>query len=409
MKKKIIVSGPILSRSGYGDMARFAIRALRRHEEKFDIYLLVLPWGATGWIFEDSEEREYIDSLVKKTQLALQASNNNLAVDISIQISIPNEWKKMAPINIGYTAGIETNFISPAWLQPSMQMDKIIVISEHAKSSFANTVFSDNTGKNFKVTTPVDVVHFPDRKIKPKQLDLQLDYDFNFLLMAQISPRKNVEQAIKDFITEFRNEEVGLVLKVNAANDSTLDRERVFESLKNLIASEKDRKCKIYLLHGSLSEEEIQGLYNHPKIKALVSTTHGEGFGFPMFDATLNEIPVIATDWSGHLDFLSAPDDSGKEKKLFAKVDFELKPVAQEHVWQGVLEAGTSWAYPISTSVKSRMREVYKDYPRFKTWAKKLAAHNKEKFSEEKIYENFIEHLKVFDLVSFTDGNVLVM
>jgi hypothetical protein len=108
-----------------------------------------------------------------------------------------------------------------------------------------------------------------------------------------------------------------------------------------------------------------------------------------LFEAAYNELPVIATDWSGHLDFLVAKDEEGVEKKLFAKVDYELKPIAQEHVWQGVLEAGTQWAYPSNSSLRARMREVYKDYPRFKSWSKKLNKWVRNEFTEEKIFKKF--------------------
>lgn len=388
--KKILISGPILSRSGYGEMARFAFRALTSKPELFDVYLLPSQWGNTGNLFEATEENKQINEVINKTRILLQQTNNQPNFDISLQVTIPNEWKKMAAYDIGYTAGIETNMVSPAWIQPSQQMDKIIVISEHAKSSFINTIFGDERGNNFKITTPVEVCHFPVRDFPKIDLELNLKHDFNFLAVCQWSPRKNLEQTIHAFIEEFKNEEVGLVLKINTANDSLLDKSTTENRLEQVLSNFKDRKCSVHLLHGHMSEAEMQALYKHPKIKAVVSSTHGEGFGFPLFEASCNELPVVATDWSGHLDFLTMKDEDGVDKKMFAKVDFELKQIAKEHVWQGVLEAETSWAYPITSSLKSRMREVYKDYPRFKSWAKKLSKWLKQEFTKEKIYENFI-------------------
>ncbi len=391
MKKKIVISGPILSRSGYGEMARFAYRSLKAAEEACEVYLLPTNWGATGNIFELSEEKKEIDSLIVKTQQLIQQTGGQPNFDISIQVTIPNEWKKLAPINIGYTAGIETNGISPAWLQPSMQMDKIIVISEHAKSSFINTVFADQQGNKYSVTKPIEVCHFPVRDFKETELKLDFKHDFNFLTVCQWSPRKNVEQTIQAFIEEFGQENVGLVLKINTANDSLLDQEATETKLKQLLQKFPNRKCSVYLLHGHMSESEMQSLYKHPKIKAIVSSTHGEGFGFPLFEASYNELPVIATDWSGHLDFLTVKDEEGIEKKLFAKVDYELKPIAQEHTWQGVLEAGTLWAYPLQSHLKSKMREVHKDHGRFKSWSKKLSSHIRKQYTEEKLYDKFYE------------------
>jgi hypothetical protein len=389
--KKIIVIGPVMSRSGYGEMARNAVKALLSKPESFDVYVKQTPWGGNSNIVnKNNPDFDTIQGLINKTNQAASQNNNQLQIDISVQVSLPTDWKKLAPINIGYTAGIETNFISPTWYETSMQMDKIIVISEHAKKGFTDTVFGDNNGNQLRVTVPVEVVHFPVKEYDNVDLNLELDYDFNFLSVCQWGPRKNLEQTILNFIEEFKDEEVGLVLKVNTVADSITDRELCDSRLKNLLSNFKDRKCKIYLLHGTMTEKELHSLYKHPKIKAIVSTTHGEGFGLPLFEATLSELPVVATDWSGHLDFLSMPNEQGKDKKMFAKIDYDLSPISQEHVWQGVLEAGTSWAFPKASSAKEKMREVYKDYTRFKSWAKKLAKFNKDRFTKEKVYDSFV-------------------
>jgi len=385
--KKIIITGPILSRSGYGEMARFAFRALQKNTD-VDLYVLPTNWGNTGWLFEDNDERKIIDQYILKTQTYYQQTNNQPLFDISIQISIPNEWKKIAPKNIGYTAGIETNFISPAWLQPTHLMDKIIVISEHAKASFLNSVFGNNLGQQFRVTTPIDVVHLPYRNLNKKEIELNLKYDFNFLAVCQWGPRKNLDQTITGFLEEFSNEEVGLLLKVNTANDSIVDREYTLKRLNNLLNNYKNRKCSITLLHGHLSDEQMLSIYTHPKVKAIVSTTHGEGYGLPLMEAAANGLPVIATDWSGHTDFLYIKKDDEK-KRMFGKIDYELKPIAQEHVWQGVLEAGTSWAYPKSSSYKEKLRDCFKDYGRYKSQAKNLMPYVRDMMNEEKLFNLF--------------------
>jgi len=391
MKKKIVIFGPILSRSGYGEMARFAYRSLKKLSDQYDLFVLSTNWGNTGGITEETEEKKEIEKVAISTQMYIQQMNNNPDFDISLQVTIPNEWKKIAKKNIGYTAGIETNFISPAWLQPSLEMDKIIVISEHAKKGFVETNFGNNEGQQFNVTTPIEVCHFPVKNLPKVDLGLDLKYDFNFLCVCQWGPRKNLEHLITNFIQEFKNEEVGLVLKINSVNDSVIDKEFTISRLQELLNQYTDKKCSITLLHGQMSEAQLNSLYTHPKIKAIVSSTHGEGFGFPLFEAAYNELPVIATDWSGHLDFLTIKDEDGAEKKLFAKVDYELKNVEQQHVWAGVLEQGTSWAYPKSNSLKSKIRDVYKDYGRFKSWAKKLNTYIRQNFTEEKITSRFAE------------------
>ena len=400
MKKKILVSGPGLSASGYGEQTRFALRALRSREDLFDIYLSPTAWGQTGWIHEDNEERKWLDNMIMKTVQYTQMSNNQPQYDMSLQVTIPNEWKKMAPINIGYTAGIETNKISPHWVAPSNQMDKIIVVSNFAKKGFENGVFTatDNrTGQQiegYKVNTPIEVVNYSVRKNNTSELGLELTTDFNFLLIAQAGPRKNFANTLKWFIEEFKSDaNVGLICKTHLGGASLIDREAITNNLQQILSGYKDRKCKVYLLHGDMSEGEMASLYTHPKVKALVSLSHGEGFGLPVFEAAGYGLPVITTEWSGPTDFMYCPNKEGKVKPHFARVDFTLGPVQPEAVWNGVIEKDTMWAFPIGNSAKTQMRGVYKDWDRYRSQSKRLATYIEKEFAENKIYEQFVNCL----------------
>jgi len=395
MKKKLLVRGPALSRSGYGEHTRFILRCLRSREDIFDIYLHNLNWGKTGWIWEQDEERAWLDQLIFK---AVQHTHANGQFDMSLQVTIPNEWEQIAPINIGVTAGIETTKVAPQWIEKSRLVDHIITISEHSKYSLANTSYqaqNNSTGEvinDFRCTTPIEVVHYPVRDFDPAPIDIELETDFNFLAVAQISPRKNIENTIKWFVEEFIDQPVGLVVKLNSANNSSADRLHTMNSLQHLLEEYENRKCKVYLLHGSMTDEEMTGLYQHPKIKAYITLAHGEGFGLPIFEAAYNELPVIAPDWSGHLDFLYIPvkDKKAKKEKLrsrFAKVKYTLQPIQKEAHWEGVLQADSMWCYPEQGSYKMRLREVYKDYSRFKSQAKKLNTWIRKNFKAEQKYE----------------------
>lgn len=398
MKKKILVSAPVLTASGYGEQARFALRALRSREELFDVYIIATPWGNCGWIHEDTEERMWIDSMIMKNIQYSQACNGHPQYDMTLQISIPNEWKKVAPINIGYTAGIETNKISPHWIQPSNQMDKIIVVSNFAKKGFENGVYTAQdqaTGQqipNFRTTTPIEVVNYPVRKSNPTEIDLQLTTDFNFLVIAQGGPRKNLVNTIKWFVEEFKNDaNVGLICKTHLGGASQIDREAIAKNLNAILNDHKERKCKVYLLHGDMNEQEMAGLYTHPKVKALVSLSHGEGFGLPIFEAAYWGLPVVTTEWSGPTDFMYCPNKEGKIKPHFARVEFTLQPVQPEAVWGGVIEKDTLWAFPVENSAKTQMREVYKNHDRFRGQAKRLASHIEQEFEESKMNQRFID------------------
>ena len=204
MRKKIFVKGPVLSQSGYGEQARFALRALRSKENLFEIFVQPITWGETGWIWEDNEFRRWMDERIAAT--LHHAQQKSLIVDYSLQITIPNEWENICKKNIGVTAGIETNMISPAWADKSQLMDKIITISEHSKRSFVETKFQafDKQNKQlhteFTVDTPMEIVHYPVKTLEKTKIELDLDYDFNFLTVAQWGPRKNLKNTIKWFI-----------------------------------------------------------------------------------------------------------------------------------------------------------------------------------------------------------------
>jgi len=399
MKTKILVRGPALSRSGYGEHTRFILRALRSREEIFDIYLHNLNWGKTGWIWEEDEERKWTDALINKTADHIQ---NGGQFDISMQVTIPNEWEKLAPINIGVTAGIETSKVAPQWIEKAQNVDHIITISEHSKNTFLNTSYqatNNQTGEvlnNFRCTKPIDVVHYPVRDFEPADLDLDFETDFNFLAVAQVSPRKNMTNTVKWFVEEFFDQPIGLVLKCTQVNNSIIDRMHTRNNLTKLLAEYPDRKCKIYLLHGSMTDSEMTALYRHPKIKALISLAHGEGFGLPIFEAVYNELPVIAADWSGHIDFLYAPVKDKKtgelkDKAHYAKVKYTLQPIQPEAHWEGVLQKDSMWAYADQGSYKMRLREVSKDYNRFKSQAKKLNKWVRDNFTSEQQYKKVVD------------------
>jgi len=400
--KRIVVRGPALSRSGYGEQTRFALRSLRKHEhEKFDIYLINLNWGKTGWIPEDTEERRWIDTLIIKTAQFIESKGT---FDASLQVTIPNEWEPLAPVNIGYTAGTESTKISPEWFQKILEMDSVIVPSHHSKASFENTTFdvkNEQTGEvhnNFKCSdeTPITVVNFPVREYEPAKMEgLDFDTDFNFLTVAQWGPRKNIKDTITWFVEEFVDQEVGLVLKVSTKCDSIIDRHYTKKRIKNILENYPDRKCKVYLLHGSLTEEEMTAVYTHPKIKALVSVSHGEGFGLPIFEAAHNGLPVVCPAWSGQCDFMFAPkkDKKGKVKNKahFTKVAYDIKPVSDKDIWEPIITKGSMWCYPSQGSFKMKLREVFKNYDRCKKQAKTLQKHILKNFKAEDKYDEIVK------------------
>ena len=418
MRKKIILRGPVLSRSGYGEQSRFALRSLRKHEHRFDIYVINTSWGHTGWASQDNEERRYIDFLIQKTYHYVQ---NNGQFDLSLQITIPNEWEKLAPINVGYTAGIESTKIAPEWIEKCNIMDKIIVISNHAKNSMVKTVYEviDKNTKsvvdNASVQTPVQFVGYPAKQIEKEDIELELETDFNFLTVSQWGPRKNMGNTISWFVENFKdNPNVGLIVKGFIKNNATSDRIRSEATIKNMIP--EGTKCKVYLLHGDLSDEQMHGLYSHEKVKSLICISNAEGWGLPMYEASYTGLPIVSINWGGQCDFLNVPTKQRKKgsknktsivnKPHFCEVEYSIGPVQKEAVWQGVLVADSMWAYPDKDSYQKCLTKVYKDYDRYEKMAVKLKEFVKKEYEANKQYDMFAnavlkEEVKEEQVVNF--------
>jgi len=397
MKKKVLLKGPLLTRSGYGEQSRFALRALRSRPDLFDIFIQPIQWGHTSWLADVTEERAWIDHTIEKTIGYMQQGGQ---FDMSVQVTIPNEWEKLAPINIGYTAGIETTKVSPVWLQKANEtVDRIVVVSSHSKNVYENTVAEATMGDSqekfdYRLEKPITAVNYPVKVYENlEEIELDVKTDFNFLAVAQFGPRKNLPNTLKWFLEEFQEEEnVGIILKTNIAKNCHMDREKLFEDLKSFTDGVPDHKCKVYLLHGDMSDAEIHSLYRHDKVSAFLALPHGEGFGLPIFEAAYSGLPVVATGWSGQLDFLVDED----RKEHFYNVSYDLQPVQDQVVWDGVLIKESMWAYAREQSAKEKMRLCYDDITQevkdsFSAQSCEYAAALHERFTEEKLYAQFVE------------------
>ena len=280
-KKKVILRSPLLTQSGYGEHGRFVLRALRSREDLFDVYLHATNWGQTSWKWENNEERDFIDQCLQKTMQYSHESAGKPEFDIAVQVTIPNEWDLLAPVNVGITAGIETTKAAPVWIERGNYMDRIVTVSNHSKNTYADAKYEGSNKMtkepmSLSLQTDIDVVGYPVKSLEKCEMDLDLTTDFNFFAVQMLAPRKNTNQLIQAFVEQFRdNENVGLVLKANIMKNCIYDRRASTNQLAGFLNTLGAHKCKVYLLHGHLTDQELNTIYTHPKIKAYVTTTHG--------------------------------------------------------------------------------------------------------------------------------------
>ena len=398
MKKFMLICAPVSSRSGYGDHARDLVRSFLTHD-KYDIEILDVPWGECPRDALDIEKDIDMISRINKTNQV------NRHPDVYVDIRIPNEFQTYGKINIGITAGIETTAVSQAWIDGCNKMDLIIVPSEHAKKGFIDTVYEklQNTpdGKQqkvgeFRLEKPMEVLFEGANENLYKSIDDvslnlvdDIKEDFCFLHVGQWTQggygedRKDIAKMIKIFYESFANkkEQPALLLKTNGATYSILDREECLRKINEIKSRfPKDWNLpNVYLLHGSLSEEEMNKLYNHPKVKSFISLTHGEGFGRPLLEATMTGLPVIASAWSGHVDFLSQNDSM--------LLGGELVQVPQSMVWKDIIIPESQWFNVNEQQAYKAMNYCFTNYDEVKEKALNLMKINRDKFTLNKMTE----------------------
>lgn len=390
MRQSILVVAPALSISGYGEQARFAIDSLLK-QGKYEVFVHNTTWGKSSWISSQHPMRPVVDSLIEKTN-ALPSGH---ICDISLQVTYPSEFKMYTNINIGYTAGIETNKVDRSWLVSCNMMDGIIVPSNHSKVVMEETMYETENKGVLRLDDPPTVVSFPpycgeiDKSLS-RSLKKKLGTTHNFLSIAQVSPRKNIYNLIRWFLAEFSSEEdVSLVLKVHRRDCSKIDRYNTAEKIESFISElAPEKKCKIVLLHGDMSDEEIQGLYKGGFITHYVSASHGEGFGLPLFYAACSGLVVVTHGWSGPADYLK--DGS------YVRVQHTLEPVNSNSVLAGIINKDSKWAYTEECDFRTSLRKSIVEYDSLESKAKKHSRWLKKKFKQNPPSDLFTKEVDKF-------------
>ena len=381
--KNVVVRAPLLSKSGYGVHSRQLFKYLLTNPH-LNIKTQVVPWGMTPWGVGDQSFDRLAPEIMKRAD-----SENNTKYDVSFQVQLPNEWDAtLANFNVGVTAGVETDACNPVWTSVHCsKMDLVIVPSEHTKSALETSGVT---------STPIAVVpeaYFTQLVKEPEEMGLNLDTKFNFLtvgVLTGLSPetdRKNLFYLVKWFVEAFKDDtSVGLVIKTNRGRETSIDK-KLTEGILRRVLTElgHDGAPRIYLLHGSMTREEMNSLYKHPKIKALISATRGEGFGLPLLEAATAGLPVIATGWSAHTEFMN--------KGKWLKLDYSLNPVHPTRIDNEIFVPGAKWAEVSEDSFKQTVKKFKKASTVPTKWAKDLSLKLQEEYSEKSIFKKYNEVL----------------
>jgi glycosyltransferase involved in cell wall biosynthesis len=391
MKPLFIISSPFDTYSGYGARSRDLIKAIVE-TDKYNVRLLSQRWGATPFGFcENNPEWNFLLNLI--------LPNNQIpkVPEIWAQVTIPSEFQPIGKYNIGFTAGIETNIAPADWIEGMNRMDLNIVSSEHSKTIFENSTFEkrNNQTNNLegvvKLEKPVKVL-FEGANTDiykaintPCSLDFNIKEDFAYLFVGHWmqgelgEDRKNVGLLVKAFYETFKNKtkKPALILKTSQVGSSYMDREEILRKIKLIKKTVNSKNLpNVYLLHGEFTDEEMNEIYNHSKVKAMVSLTKGEGFGRPLLEFTLSKKPLLTTGWSGQMDFLNPEFTNLIQGQLT-----NVHPSAANQ-W---LIPESQWFSPDHGQIGSYLKDIFENYKNYTEKSKRQAFYSKTNFSWEKM------------------------
>jgi len=406
MKQFCVISCPIDTYSGYGARARDFFKALYEvKKDEYDFMILSQRWGSTPWgyITDNIDEWGWVSPMIN--------SQLNKKPDIWIQITVPNEFQAVGTYNIGITAGIETTACDPTWIEGVNRMNITLVSSNHAKRVFEQTAYQKkdkNTNQiiqDIKIEKPIEVLFegadlnkyffLDDNDLEDTDLVQELDEineEFCFLfvghwLQGEIGEdRKNVSLMLKTFLETFKDKKKkpALIIKTSGAGSSVMDRNEMLKKIDNIKSQVKGKLPNVYLLHGELDDKDINYLYNHGKVKAMINLTKGEGFGRPLLEFSLTKKPIIVSGWSGHTDFL--------DKEFTCQIGGELKDTHPSTHVPGIILKDAKWFSPNIDQAKHYLKDVYNKYDKYQELAKKQSKKSKDQFSFDNMKQLIKEH-----------------
>jgi hypothetical protein len=397
-KPLCVISAPVFTRSGYGDLSTDLCKSLLRYKkDEWEILINPQRWGGCQPVTIDDNTATDEDRLLLSK---FMRENLTRQPDVYIRVSIPSEFDLHGKYNIGITAGIESAPASADFMEGINRPNLTIVTSNFTKQVFEDTSYlkkyPDGRQEQLKSTKPIEVCFWgTDPKLYTKTADKVdsiesvlggIPENFAFLFVGQwthggiYNDRKDIGNLVKTFLTAFKDREYQpcLLLKTSGVNFSETDKNEMLKKLKTIEDDVRNGNltCKLpkcYLLHGEMTPQEINALYNHEKIKAFVSFTHGEGFGKSLLDISFVGKPILVSNWSGHLDFLNP--------KYTTLLEGSVKQIDPASANQWLIKE-SSWFTVSYSLAEEKLRQVFYHYSdKLLEKAEQLRLENMEKFS----------------------------
>jgi glycosyltransferase involved in cell wall biosynthesis len=390
-KPTFLISCPIDTYSGYGARSRDIVKAIIELD-KYEVKIMPQRWGQTpkGFI-KNNPEWEFLSKHI----LTVQPPNQP---EIWMQITVPNEFQPVGKYNIGCTAGIESTIAPGDWIEGCNRMNLILGSSKHTIDVLKNSKWEKRdkqtnqsqgmlewNGENESIFEGANTDVYKPVK---STFDLSnIKEDFAYLFVGHWmeghmgEDRKNVGLLVKAFYETFKNKskKPALILKTSTVGSSYLDRDRILKRVKQIKDSCKSNNLpNVYLLHGEFTDIEINEIYNHSKVKAMVNLTKGEGFGRPLLEFSLVNKPIITTNWSGHIDYLNSEFTT-----LLQGTMTKIHPSAANNM----LLAEAEWFSVDTGHVGHYLKDVFENYKKYAENAKRQGFQSRSKFSYEKMKE----------------------
>lgn len=326
--EKVCVAGLLSSSSGLGAGARYCVQALEASGVPTSTVDLSAEFGHDDF---DSPARADRSGPSGAGQVVIHINGP----EFERACFLLNLWKGHGKKVIGYWAW-ELPTPPPGWEAALAYLHEV-----WTPSSFVADAIRPLTDKPVRV-----IPHFvPQVGTAGASANSDQIGSASFLIIADgrsSFARKNVAASIRAFQDGAKSAASRLFVKLRSA--------RLYPQHLDEVRSLAAQDSRIVLVDRVLNAHQYGALLDEADV--LLSLHRSEGFGFPMAECMARGKPVIATGWSGNMDFMDA--------QSAALVPYSLVPVNDPcGVYQAA--AGAVWAEPDQDAAVKILAELEAD------------------------------------------------